>query len=148
MDIKRCLKTLFRMNYVNNGIYRPFKKIWFSSNKIKSRIFLILNSLWNDLEKSYLTKLKTGCLLYRHYCWLYKKKQKIMKIKGVPKILCILHIVNYLRNTTFDFPQIFFEDQWQSYLKFIIKGWINVLDLWMPLKSDLKMYKYMDKSWL
>jgi len=70
----------------------------------------------------YLTKLKTGCLLYRHYCWLYKKKLKILKIKGVPKILCFLHIVNYLRNTAFDFPQIFFEDQWQSYLKCIIKG--------------------------
>ena len=116
LDIKRCLINFFRINYVNNGLKRPFEKIWFSLNKMKSMILWIFNSLWNDLEKSYLTILKTGCLLYRHYCRLYKKKLKILKIKGVPKILCVLHIVNYLWNTPTDCPQIFFWDQWQSFL--------------------------------
>ena len=81
----------------------------FSPNKMKSMIFLIFNSLWNDLEKSYWTILKAGCLLYKHCFRLYRKKQKILKIKGVPKLLYVLHIVNYLRNTPSDCPQFFSE---------------------------------------
>ena len=99
-----------------------FQKIFDFSYFFDNRKFFYMLILWFSMHNVQLTR---SILIAEQFCWLYKKKKKILKIKGVPKILCILHIVNYLRNTAFDFPQIIFGDQWQSYLKFIIKGWIR-----------------------
>ena len=89
LDIKRCRTNFFRINYIDNGRNDNLKKYGFHLTKSKVKLFLIFDSFWYDIEKIYLTILKAGCLLYRHCFRLYEIKQKIRKIKGVLKILCV-----------------------------------------------------------
>ena len=107
-------------------------------NKMKNMFFFNiqfpLKSCWKELFDH---ALKVVCLVYRHCFRLCKK---IFKVEGVPKILCVLNFFNYLWCTPSDCPQSFFWDQWQSYLKFIIKGWITHWTLNTSKKRFIYLY--------